>query len=206
MTRGVIIVFYILAISITCKGQIVTGRIVDNESKGPIKKAQVLNRDSLLTETNALGFFQINSLPGDSIRIRHTMYGERVVIIPNETKFTITLEKIDTIYLLDEISNHPEPEIGLENLGKEWFSHLEKNGGYPKEAKRAGIEGIVMINFIIDKNGEVGNSWVVSGIGYGCDEVAITSFRKIISKWTPGMRNGKKVKVIMNIPFKFRLQ
>ena len=205
MTKGLLITFSFLTISHVCRGQTITGRLIDNESKGPIKKAQILKRDSILTETNALGFFQISSLPGDSIRIIHNMYGETVIITPDETKFTISLEKIDTIYFLNEINNKPEPEIGFENFHKEWYSHLIKNGGYPREARRAGIEGTVMINFIIDKNGEVGKSWVTSGIGYGCDDVAITSFRKITSKWTPGMINDKKVKIIMNLPFKFKL-
>lgn len=76
---------------------------------------------------------------------------------------------------------------------------------YPTEAKEKGIEGVVYISFIVEKNGTITNVKVVKGIGGGCDEEALR-VTKEMPKWLPGKNKGKPVRVQMTIPMKFALK
>lgn len=75
---------------------------------------------------------------------------------------------------------------------------------YPEEAKKAGIQGKVIVGFIVDKQGNVKDAQVKQGIGYGCDDEALRMVRKL--KFKPGMDKGKPVDVEMALPFQFKLQ
>jgi TonB family protein len=75
---------------------------------------------------------------------------------------------------------------------------------YPDVAKRAGVQGRVFLQFVVDKDGSVVNPIVVRGIGSGCDEAALDALRA--STFTPGMQRGKTVAVKMSLPVVFRLK
>lgn len=75
---------------------------------------------------------------------------------------------------------------------------------YPEIAKRAGLQGKVLIVAFIDENGNVSHTKVVKGLGGGIDEMASDAVRK--TKFNPGRQNGKPVKVQVTIPIVFKLQ
>jgi TonB family protein len=75
---------------------------------------------------------------------------------------------------------------------------------YPTIAKKAGIEGRVFVQFIVDKDGSVRDAEVIRGIGAGCDEEALRVVRE--ARFTPGKQRGKAVPVKMSLPITFRLQ
>ncbi len=56
---------------------------------------------------------------------------------------------------------------------------------------------------MVDEKGAVSNVKAVKGIGYGCDEEAERVVRKM-TKWTPGKMGNENVKVMMNLPIKFK--
>lgn len=74
---------------------------------------------------------------------------------------------------------------------------------YPNAAKRLGIEGKVIIQAIVDENGNVAKAKVIKGIGSGCDEAALDAVKS--SKFTPGKQRGKNVRVQITIPIVFKL-
>lgn len=83
--------------------------------------------------------------------------------------------------------------------------YLANNVRYPEQARNAGIEGRVIVEFVIDEEGRVTMVHVVRGIGGGCDEEAL----RVVSampKWTPGKQNGRAVKVFFSLAVKFVLQ
>jgi protein TonB len=82
---------------------------------------------------------------------------------------------------------------------------LGDNLKYPKIAKEAGILGVVIVQFIIEKDGTVGEVKIVRGLGGGCNEEAIRVV-SMMPKWTPGRQRGKAVKVTFHIPLKFSLR
>jgi len=90
----------------------------------------------------------------------------------------------------------PEPVGGMQAI--------YENLTYPDAARRSGIEGRVIIQFIVDENGDVQNPQVVRGIGGGCDEAAIQAIESV--EWTVGRQRGRPVRVQFQLPIMFRLQ
>ena len=76
---------------------------------------------------------------------------------------------------------------------------------YPEDAVREGIQGRVMVDFIIDKDGKVTDVRVVRGVDPELDAEAV----RVISaspKWRPGRMNGQKVRTSVTVPVEFRLK
>ena len=76
---------------------------------------------------------------------------------------------------------------------------------YPKYAVENGIQGRVLVDFVIDEDGNVKDVKVSRSIHTSLDEEAV----RVISaspKWRPGRHRGKKVKVAMTVPVDFRLE
>ena len=84
------------------------------------------------------------------------------------------------------------------------LSAIQQEIRYPVIAKRAGVEGRVTLQFIVDENGNVTEPAVVRGIGAGCDEEALRVVRE--AKFKPGRQRGKAVKVKMSMPVMFKLR
>lgn len=84
------------------------------------------------------------------------------------------------------------------------LASLNKHIVYPEMARRAQIEGRVIVEFIIDKDGNVMDPKIIRGIGGGCDEVALNAVQKI--KFKPGMQRGKPVLVRYSMPINFTLK
>lgn len=74
---------------------------------------------------------------------------------------------------------------------------------YPKMAVMAGIEGRVVVQFVIDEDGNVNDPVVVRGIGGGCDEEAVKAVQQ--AKFIPGRQRGKPVLVRYSLPISFSL-
>lgn len=81
---------------------------------------------------------------------------------------------------------------------------LQSKVEYPEMARRAGIEGRVTVQFIVNENGDVENAKVVRGIGGGADEEALRVVRE--AKFEPGMQRGKAVRVRYALSINFRLE
>ena len=84
------------------------------------------------------------------------------------------------------------------------LASIQKHIQYPELARKAGIEGRVVLQFIIDENGNVNNPVVVRGIGGGCDEEALNAVQKH-AKFVPGRQRGKPVRVRYSLPITFKL-
>jgi len=83
--------------------------------------------------------------------------------------------------------------------------YLAQEMRYPDIAKENGIEGTVVIRFIVNEKGEISNPVIVKDIGGGCGEEALRVVRAMPA-WLPGANRGIPVKVQMNLPVKFKLE
>ncbi|MCC5932916.1 MAG: energy transducer TonB [Candidatus Cyclonatronum sp.] len=83
------------------------------------------------------------------------------------------------------------------------MAELQRQIVYPEIARRAGIQGRVVVQFIIDEQGYVRSPVVVRSAGGGLDEAAIDAVQKI--RFTPGMQRGRPVRVQYTLPVQFRL-
>ncbi len=93
------------------------------------------------------------------------------------------------------VEEPPQPIGGLANIQSKIV--------YPEIAKRSRVEGKVLVQAIIDENGNVAKAKVIKGIGSGCDEVALNAVKG--TKFTPGKQRGKNVRVQITIPIVFKL-
>jgi len=83
-------------------------------------------------------------------------------------------------------------------------AYISEHIKYPSEAKKAGIEGRVILTFTVRSDGSITNIAVIRGLGYGCDEAAINLVKKM-PKWKPGKQGGRAVDVNYTLPIIFRM-
>lgn len=98
------------------------------------------------------------------------------------------------------VDQMPEFPGGQEEL----YKFLALNIRYPEIAAQNDIHGQVVIEFVVNKNGEIGEVKVIKGIGFGCDQEAIRVI-KSMPHWKPGKQNGHEVNVSFRVPVKFVL-
>lgn len=99
-----------------------------------------------------------------------------------------------------EVDQMPVPPGGMDG----WISYFKSNLKYPKQARTNGIEGMVVLSFIVRSDGSVTDVEVLRGIGGGCDEEAVRLLANS-AKWTPGKKENKPVDVEMKLPVQFKL-
>lgn len=101
----------------------------------------------------------------------------------------------------------PAPEVMPEFIGGDGklFEYLSKNTKYPDQAKIAGIQGKVFVQFIVDKNGKVKDVKILQGINSLLNNEALRVVATM-PDWKPGRQHGKPVPVIYNLPISFKLK
>ena len=108
----------------------------------------------------------------------------------------------------DAVEKEEEPEIFVvvENMPEliGGLGSIQSKIKYPEMAKKAGVEGRVIVQFVVDEEGNVQDPQVVRGLGAGLDEEALRAVK--MAKFKPGMQRGKPVKVKMSLPITFRLK
>lgn len=100
-----------------------------------------------------------------------------------------------------------QPEIAPEYPGGTvaMLSYIQQNLKYPEGAKEQEIQGRVIVQFTIEKDGTVSDVNVVKSV----DPLVDAEVVRIVSDmpaWKPGMHEGKPVRVSYSIPIRFRLQ
>ena len=101
---------------------------------------------------------------------------------------------IDTI-IPDKYAMYPNGVNGIN-------SHIVKHITYPKDARNRGVQGQVILEFVVNKNGTIGDIQVVQSIDSKLDAEAIRVLKKL-DIWVPGYKNGKPIVVRYRCPFTF---
>ena len=118
-----------------------------------------------------------------------------------QDKGTISTEgtvKGEQIY--DIVEQYPEFPGGYSAL-TEW---IDDNLKYPVEAAMDGIEGRVIVQFIVRPTGKIVDAKVVRGIAPSLDKEALRLIN-IMPNWIPGRQKGKAVNVRYTLPITFKL-
>lgn len=82
---------------------------------------------------------------------------------------------------------------------------LSNNIRYPESAQQNGISGRVVVKFVVEKDGSIGNPTIVKGVDRDLDQEALRVVKRM-PKWQPGKNNGQPVRSYFNLPVTFRLQ
>ena len=85
------------------------------------------------------------------------------------------------------------------------FDFIEKNIKYPKVAEDNGIQGRVILTFIVKKDGSLSDVRVAKSVDPALDKEAVRLI-KSMPKWSPGIEKGQFVNVKFTVPVTFRLQ
>lgn len=113
-----------------------------------------------------------------------------------------------------QLPPEPEPDkpfVSVEQMPQypggngELMKFLSSNIRYPTIAAENGIEGRVIIRFVVGKDGTVSDIQVQRGLDASCDKEAVRVV-KMMPKWIPGKQNGRAVPVYFTLPVVFKLQ
>ncbi len=149
-------------------------------------------------------------------------------IIPQDIEVVDNDTKIEDLFTvdIDLPSNEVIPEVKLEgppiteepdvimeftevraefNGGMEaWYKYLRNNLSYPKQAQRIGIEGTVIVRFVVNTNGSIQDVEVARSVDPALDQAAMDVILNS-PEWKPARHNGRAVRSRMTIPIKFKL-
>ena len=100
--------------------------------------------------------------------------------------------------MVDEMPQFPGGDAAL-------FKFLYETIKYPAEAKDNGIQGKVILKFIVTSEGNVENVYVVRGVDPLLDNEAVRVMN-LCPKWEPGKMKGKPVNIYYSVPISFSLK
>ncbi len=115
-------------------------------------------------------------------------------------------------YVHEEASDEGEPYIIAEEMAKfmggdltKFYNWVKSRVQYPVHAQEAGIQGKVVISFIVDKTGQVGHITILTSPDSSLSEEAIRVV-KMSPRWEPAKNRGVPVRLKFTLPIDFRIQ
>lgn len=117
---------------------------------------------------------------------------------PTQKEDTTASTVVAPSEVVETMPQYPGGEMAI-------FKHIFENIKYPVDAMEKGIQGRVVVDFIIEKDGSISNPTVKRSLYPSLDAEAIRVI-KTLNKFTPGTQNGKPVAVRQSIPITFRMQ
>lgn len=103
--------------------------------------------------------------------------------------------------IYDKVEQQPSFPGGLNKL----LSWLNTNLSYPVSAQREGIQGKVIAQFVINKDGSICDIKIIQSIRYDLD-MEVIRVLSLMPKWSPGYINNHPVRVRFTLPITFRLK
>ncbi|RZL40599.1 MAG: energy transducer TonB [Pedobacter sp.] len=131
-------------------------------------------------------------------------YKSQTVVVTSKRKNNKPNIKLNLVYSGDwhepeGLYSEPEYPGGV---GKFW-SFIKNNIKYPDIAVEKNIEGVVSLEFTIDRTGYLKNVEIIRDIGYGCGQEA-SKVLKSSKRWNTALQNGRPIerRISIEIPFK----
>ena len=160
-----------------------------------VKKEDEIKTQDELKETETAFGQKDNDKGTEDRNVTRTLKEEVVV----EKKVEVKEEKKEEIF--KSVEQMPQFPGGDAALMKYLHSHLQ----YPTMAQENGIQGKVIVQFVVTKTGSIGEVKVVRSVDKDLDREAIRVC-KSLPKFTPGRQNGQAVSVWYTLPVQFKLQ
>lgn len=145
---------------------------------------QIADNDANVEETT----IQSNEDKGEAVEIKY------VPAVVEE-------EEVEEQQIFQVVEEMPEFPGGM----AECMKFLAKNIKYPTIAQENGVQGRVIVQFVVNKDGTIVDPVVVRSVDPYLDKEALRVI-KAMPKWKPGKQRGKAVRVKYTVPVTFRLQ
>ena len=121
-----------------------------------------------------------------------------------EVKYTpveVEEEEVEEQQIFQVVEEMPEFPGGM----SECMKFLSKNIKYPTISQENGVQGRVIVQFVVNRDGSIVDPVVVRGVDPYLDKEALRVIQ-MMPKWKPGKQRGKAVRVKYTVPVMFRLQ
>ncbi len=117
------------------------------------------------------------------------------------TQSTATKEDVSADNTVrDVVEQMPSFPGGMEAM----MSYVSRSIKYPTVAEENGIQGLVTVSFVVEKDGSISGAKVIRSVDPSLDKEALRIIRSM-PRWTPGKQDGKPVRVKYTVPVSFRL-
>ncbi len=154
------------------------------------EEKQVKNTEEVLENEAAAGALDITEGTND---LNKTIIKDEVIAEPK-----VEDEQPMNIAMVEQKPEFPGGEAAM-------YKYLGDNIVYPSAASEEGIQGRVVVEFVVGKDGSITNVKVVRPRHPALDKEAVRVI-KSMPKWIPGRNNGQPVKVTYTLPVTFKLQ
>lgn len=151
---------------------------------------QVKNQEDVLENEAAVGAVDITEGTND---LNKVIIQEQVIAAPK-----VEEEQPVSIAMVEQKPEFPGGEAAM-------YKWLSDNIVYPSAASEEGVQGRVVVEFVVGKDGSISNVKVVRQRHPALDKEALRVV-KAMPKWLPGRNNGQPVKVTYTLPVTFKLQ
>lgn len=189
-TRKLFYIIIMLLVSVTVSAQ----------SNGIRRGSGTANRKPSTAATRRINGSQ-SALPSNRNRgIRgHGSPDESRLSDKRGTRMSQEQRQSNSQQVYDFAEKQPSFPGGLEAMNN-WLS---QNVHYPSKAKAEGVQGRVLVSFIVETDGSLSNIQVVRSVDPTLDIEAVRTI-KAMPKWSPGLMNGQAVRVKFSLPIVFK--
>ncbi|WP_293475857.1 energy transducer TonB [Prevotella sp.] len=168
-----------------------TAPIIKKDSE--VKEEDEIKLDEVQKSDKAVGAFTVegNDEVGGAV-----LKAKEDIAAPEPPKHVVEETKIFTV--VEQMPMFPGGEGAL-------MGYLRDNIHYPTVAAENGVQGRVVVGFVVERDGSITDVNILRGVDPSLDREAMRVV-KSMPKWTPGKQNGSAVRVKYQVPVSFRLQ
>ena len=152
---------------------------------------EMKSQDELASTNTAIGAFTVE---GNDEEAGEVLKAKEVIAEPEPPK----VEETKVFDVVEEMPQFPGGQAAL-------LEYLAKNIKYPVVAEENGVQGRVIVTFVVERDGSITDVRVVKSVDPSLDKEAARVV-KSMPKWQPGKQNGSAVRVKYTVPVQFRLQ
>ena len=158
-----------------------------------VKEEDEIKLDEVQKSDKAVGAFTVegNDEVGGAV-----LKAKEDIAAPEPPKHVVEETKIFTV--VEQMPMFPGGDAAL-------MGYLRDNMHYPTVAAENGVQGRVVVGFVVERDGSITDVNVLRSVDPSLDREAMRVV-KAMPKWTPGKQNGSAVRVKYQVPVTFRLQ
>ena len=168
-----------------------TAPIIKKDSE--VKEEDEIKLDEVQKSDKAVGAFTVegNDEVGGSV-----LKAKEDIAAPEPPKHVVEETKIFTV--VEQMPMYPGGDAAL-------MGYLRDNIKYPTVAAENGVQGRVVVGFVVERDGSITDVNILRGVDPSLDREAMRVV-KSMPRWNPGKQNGSAVRVKYQVPVSFRLQ
>ena len=158
-----------------------------------VKEEDEIKLDEVQKSDKAVGAFTVegNDEVGGAV-----LKAKEEIAAPEPPKHVVEETKIFTV--VEQMPMYPGGDAAL-------MGYLRDNIHYPTVAAENGVQGRVVVGFVVERDGSITDVKVLRSVDSSLDREAMRVV-KSMPRWTPGKQNGSAVRVKYQVPVTFRLQ